>query len=246
MISPGPTIPTAFGPVRCSNLDDEPVHHVGYKPDPWNWAGWEYAKKGRFEGRWDDPAGDWRVKCVGAAPLACYLEVLATYRPDPTLKVDISEIDDDPEYPTTQPGHLHKDWCAPRLLCTARLSGCYALPSHHETLPTLREQFLSLALDLGFTDVDAAAVREGEPRELTQSMSAWIYGIVGANGERTSGIQYLSRHGDELVLWAIYERGTAESPPEVTGREEPLAISPDDDALIEAMRIHRIDWLSDS
>jgi hypothetical protein len=86
VISPGPMIPTVFGPVRCSNLDDEPVHHVGYKPHPWNWAGWEYAKKGCFEGRWDDPAGDWRAKYVGAAPLGCYLEVLATYRPDPRLK----------------------------------------------------------------------------------------------------------------------------------------------------------------
>jgi hypothetical protein len=65
------------------------------------------------------------------------------------------------------------------------------------------------------------------------------------DGERITGIQYLSRHGDDFVLWAIYERGTAESPPEVTVRDEPRVISPDDEALAEAMRIHRIAWLPD-
>lgn len=93
-------------------------------------------------------------------------------------------------------------------------------------------------------DVDAAAVRNAQPRELTQSMSAWIYEIVGPDGERINGIQYLSRHGDDFVLWAIYERGSTESPPEVTARDEPGVISAEDEALAEAMRIHRITWLS--
>jgi hypothetical protein len=240
-------IQTEFGPVKCAEIKDERVHHVGYKPDPWNWAGWEFAKDGRFEGRWDDPAGNWRAKYVGASPVACYLEVLATFRPDPTLEADMDAIeteDDDDEYPTIPPGRLDRGWCELRLLCTAQLSGAFALPSHHETLPTLRAQFLQLARDLGFPDVDAAAIREGEPRELTQSMSAWIYGIVGPDGERMNGVQYLSRHGDDFILWAIYERGAAVSPPEVTSREQPTAISPDDADLLEAMRIHRISWLA--
>jgi hypothetical protein len=238
-------IPTEFGPVQCATVDEEQVHHVGYKPNPWNWAGWEYAK-GRFEGRWDDPSGDWRAKYVGASAVACYLEVLATFRPDPTLEADMGDIDDDDddEHRSIPPGRLSYDWCEKRLLCTARLHGRYAVPSHHETLPTLRKQFLSLARELGFTDVDAAAVREGEPRELTQSMSAWIYEIVGPDGDRIDGVQYLSRHGDDFVLWAIYERGSSESPLEVTAREKPCAVSPDDEALVEAMRIHRISWLS--
>jgi hypothetical protein len=233
VIVPGPKIPTDFGPVQCTSLDDEPVHHVGYTPDPWSWAPWEFAHGGRFSGRWDDPAGEWRAKYVGAARVACYLEVLASFRPDPTLQ---AETDDIP------PGRLDRRWCEQRLVCTARLSGCFALPSHHETLPTLREQFLPLATTLGLTDVDAAAVREGG-RELSQSMSGWIYEIVGPDGERMNGIQYLSRHGDDFVLWAIYERGSAQSPPEITARDEPSVISPDDEALAEAMRIHRITWL---
>jgi hypothetical protein len=177
--------------------------------------------------------------------MACYLEVLASFRPDPTLQAEMDAIesdDDDDEYPTIPPGRLDYGWCEQRLVCTARLSGCFAVPSHHETLPTLREHFLPLATTLGWTDVDAA-VRDGEPRELTQSMSGWIYEIVGPDGERMNGIQYLSRHGGDFVLWAIYERGNAESPPEVAARDEPGMILPDDEALTEAMRIHRIAWL---
>ena len=56
--------------------------------------------------------------------------------------------------------------------------------------------------------------------------AAWIYEVVGPDGERISGIQYLSRHGDDFVLWAIYERGMADSPPEVTARDEPCVILP--------------------
>ena len=247
MIAPGPKIPTVFGPVRCTSLHEEQVHHVGYKPDPWNWAPWEFAQAGRFTGRWDDPAGEWRAIYVGATRVACYLEVLASFRPDPRLEAEMDDIDSDDDadrFPTIPPGRLDYGWCEKRLVCTARLSGCFAVPSHHETLPTLREQFVPLAAALGVADVDAAAVRDAKPRELTQSMSAWIYEIVGPDGERINGIQYLSRHGDDFVLWAIYERGSTESPPEVTARDEPGVITADDEALAEAMRIHRIVWLS--
>jgi len=229
-------------------LDDVEVHHVGYTPAPWAWADWEYAKSGRFQGRWDDPNGHWRAKYVGELPVACYLEVLAPFRPDPELPNDMDAIEsndeDDDTYPTVAPGRLDRSWCDNRLFCTAQLSGDFALPSHQETLPTLREKFLAAARSVDIQDVDAATVRMSTPRELTQAISAWLYEIVGPDGERINGVQYLSRHGDELVLWAIYERGEGDSPPEVTARLNPAKIAPDDPHLDEAMRIHRIEWLA--
>lgn len=237
-----PAFPTESGPVARARLDAVEVHHVGYRPTPWNWADWEYAKSGRFQGRWDDPEGHWRAKYVGANPMGCYLEVLAAFRPDPTLKTDIDVIDDDEDYPTVPPGRLDPRWCSARLICAAALSGDFAVPSHHETLPTLRERFLALARHLGVDDIDAATARMTAPRELTQTMSAWIYALVGPDGQRINGIQYQSRHGDDIALWAIYERGGTNSPPEVTDRAQPSTITPDDEALREAMRIHRIEW----
>lgn len=239
--------PTDHGPVQCETLDAEDIHHIGYQPDPWNWAPWGYAEAGRFSGRWDDPAGNWRALYVGQSAVACYLEVLAPFRPDPTLQADMDAIegndDEDDEHSTIPPGFLPHNWCDPRLRCSAQVSGRFALPSHHETLPTLREQFLAMAIAAGFADLDASTVRDAEHRELTQSISAWIYEIVGPDGDRINGIQYASRHGDAFILWAIYERGADDSPPEVIARHEPNPISPDDEHLIEAMRIHRIEWL---
>lgn len=54
------------------------------------------------------------------------------------------------------------------------------------------EQFLPLALLAGLADLDAAAVRECDARGLTQAISAWIYEIVGAGGDRINDIQYVA------------------------------------------------------
>lgn len=42
---------------------------------------------------------------------------------------------------------------------SARLTGWYALPGAHQSLLTLRAQFLPLALDLAIAALDGAAVR---------------------------------------------------------------------------------------
>lgn len=245
MTTTGPVFATDHGPVKCEHADRVEVHHVGYAPEPWNWADWEFARSGRFQGRWDDPDGHWRAKYVGAHPLACYLEVLAPFRPDPELQAAMQAIESDDEqddHSTVEPGTLDLRWCDNRMLCTARLTGDFALPGDCETLPTLREKFLTVSRELGVVDVDAAAVRLGTPRALTQSIAAWFYGIVGPAGERIHGVQYESRHGDHLVLWSIFERGEGNSPPEISDRLPPQAVHPEDASLAEAMRIHRISW----
>jgi hypothetical protein len=99
---------TEFGDVHCEDIDALDVYRVGYYPDPWDWTAWEHAKEGRFDGRWDDPTGEWRSKYTGSCALACYLEVLATFRPDPDLEREMAEIVSDneheEEHPTSRPG----------------------------------------------------------------------------------------------------------------------------------------------
>ncbi|MGH3563065.1 MAG: RES domain-containing protein [Mycobacterium sp.] len=235
---------TSLGTVQCTHLDAKVVHRVGYKPQPWNWTPWEYAQDGRFDGRWDDPEGVWRMLYLGSTELACYLEVLAPFRPDAALADEMSEIvddDEDVEYPTVPPGALSYDWCKPRLICTAILAGCFAVPGHHESLSTLRKQFLAVARRYGCHDLDASAIRDGE-RALTQKISSWIRAQTTADGLPADGIEYQSRHGDYLTLWAIYERdGGMASPPQIT-RHRARPIVPDDSSLIEALRIHQIEW----
>jgi hypothetical protein len=238
---------TEFGPVHCSLIDFQLVHRVGYDPAPWEWTDWKYAKtNGHFLGRWDDPDAMWRALYVGSTALACYLEVLAPLRPDPTLAGELADIsvddEDEARHPTVNPGELAFNWCEGRRVCAARMSGYFAVPGHHETLSTLRQQFLELARSCGCQDLDAGAIRDAK-RELTQPISAWVYTLKSERNRPVDGIEYLSRHGDHLTLWAIYERGQTDSPPQLTDRDD-QPVTPDDMDLSEAMRIHHIAWAS--
>lgn len=240
-------VDTPHGVLHCIRLRSVGTHRVGYRPDPWAWTPWEYAgADGRFPGRWDDPRGTWRTLYLGASPLACYLEVLARFRADPRIEIDMAEIvDNDPEghrYPTALAGTLPRSWCGPRLLASGRLSGVFAVPGHQQSLPTLRRAFLPTARSLGLADLDAAAIRDSRPRTLTQAISAWLYSLRTPDGKPLNGIQFQSRHGDGLLLWAVYERDpAARTPPEV-GPDGSAPITADDPQLLEAMRLHHLNW----
>ncbi|WP_158084874.1 RES domain-containing protein [Mycobacterium heidelbergense] len=226
---------------------DQEVHRIGYVPEPWNWTPWEHAQGGRFDGRWDDPEGNWRVLYVGDCALACYLEVLAPLRPDPTLAQQLADIatEDENHFPTAKAGELPRTWCEPRRRCSATLSGRFVLPGHHKTLPTLRKRFLQLAKKHGCQDLDAGAIRYAS-RELTQAISAWIYTCSEPEGELVSGIEYLSRHGDNFTLWSLYERDREhKSPLQITNRTADQSVTPDDPDLVQAMEIHGITWSDD-
>lgn len=121
--------------------------------------------------------------------------------------------------PQVNSGELAFNWCEGRRICSARMRGCFAVPGHHESLPTLRQQFLELARSCGCQDLDAGAIRDAK-RELTQPILAWIYTLRSEDNQPGDGIEYLSRHGNHLALWAIYERGQTESPPQVTDRDD--------------------------
>jgi hypothetical protein len=84
------------------------------------------------------------------------------------------------------------------------------LPAHPQTLATLRKIFRPLAIRHGLDDLDTAALRDGRPRVLTQAISRWIYALTLADTDTdtaaVAGIEFDSRHGDQLHIWALYER----------------------------------------
>jgi hypothetical protein len=223
------------------------VYRIGYRPAPWNWTPWEYAgTDGRFHGRWDDPNGTWRSLYTGSSALACYLEVLAAFRADPTLAGELDAVvddeDDAAQYPTVVAGTVPRSWCEPRLSASGTLSGTFAVPGHRESLPTLRQRFLEAAREFGLADLDAAAIRDSRPRTLTQHIAAWIYTLSTIDGGVLSGIEFYSRHGDNLRLWALFERDTATSaPPQITPSDAQPVDEQDPD-LAEGMRLHRLTW----
>lgn len=239
-------ISTDSGNLHCEDALDRQVWRVGYAPQPWDWTPWQYAEQGRFDGRWDDPDGVWRTVYVGASPLGCYLEVLAPFRVDTTLQSELAEIDEDPsdcaDYPTIAGGVVPASWRRARRIGTASLSGWYALPADKESLPALRSRFLPLAIRLHLPDVDAGTIRLAKPRTFTQHIAQWIFQQVGPDGRPLAGVRFESRHGDNLALWAAFERPADGDVSAWLNHTDANPIDADDAHLIDAMRIHRLRW----
>ena len=231
----------------AAGIDPGRVWRVGFRPDPWAWTPWQYASDdGRFPGRWDDPDGSFRTVYAGRDLLACLLEVLARFRPDPLLEEDLNGITEDPEdaesSSTLRSGVIPTDWLEPRQASTATLSGVFCAVTDKESLPTLREMFLRTAINLGLADLDAGALRLSAPHALTQDIARWLHDLHDGDRNLFDGVQFESRHGDGLTLWAVFERATdGEVSAHVVGAEAgPLDRSHPD--LVEAFRLLRLTW----
>jgi hypothetical protein len=220
------------------------VWRVGFRPEPWAWSGWEWATDGRFPGRWDDLHGNFRTIYAGSSLLACLLEVLAHFRKDARLSVELDEIVEDDEdkvlHPTIAPGQVPKEWLDERAAASAELSGRFCAVTASGSVAALYPNFIGLALSLGLADFDAAALKDARPRRLTQSVAAWLYEMTDFDG-----VTFSSRHGDDLQLWAIFERpGDPPITPNIQDviLEELQHDSPD---ISSAFRLLGLQWEND-
>jgi hypothetical protein len=222
---------------------DISVWRVGFRPDPWAWPSWQYATDGRFPGRWDDAEGNFRTIYAGSKLLSCLLEALACFRPDPDLSAQLTNIDDDEPngtHPTSPAGAVPPSWLRPRTAASAQLSGTYVSVTNAESIAFLRPVFLHRAHELGLDDFDAAALKTARPRALTQEVATYIYESTDLHG-----VQFLSRQGDDHVLWAIFERpGDPDISPRLQNpvSHDLIAETPE---LHEAFRIHHLTWADD-
>lgn len=243
---PTATARTDSGVLRCEDAGDRRVYRVGYAPRPWAWTPWQYAEQGRFDGRWDDPNGVWRSVYVGASRLVCFLEVLAPFRLDAALAGELAEIEQDPAdasaFPTIAGGFVPASWLRHRRIGAATLAGWYVIPGDKQSLPALRSRFLALAIRLQLPDVDAGTIRMARPRSFTQHIAQWIFQQLGPDGRLLAGVRFESRHGDGLMLWAVFERPADGDVSAWFSHTTADAISADDDDLVDAMRIHRLRW----
>jgi len=106
----------------------------------WAWTPWQYATDGRLGGRWDDPDGLWHTLYVGGSRLACYLQVLAVFRPDPVLSAELDCIVEPPqdaaEHATLGSGQLPRARLEPGRLGTTTLVRLACRPRRQRVLPT--------------------------------------------------------------------------------------------------------------
>jgi hypothetical protein len=218
------------------------VWRVGFSPDTWAWSGWQYATDGRFPGRWDDVDGNFRTIYAGSSLLACLLEVLATFRKDAHLAAEFEDIAEDDldrdSHPTIAPGLVPWHWLDSRRIATGTLTGTFCAVTASGTMSSLYSHFIGLALSLGLLDFDAAALKDSRPRRLTQSVATWLY-----ENTDIDGVSFNSRHGDDLTLWAIFERPQDGSVTACITEAEHHSFTGAEPELMHASRLLDLHWI---
>ena len=209
------------------------VFRLGRRPDPWAWPDWAYAEAdGTFGNRYDDPQGIYRVLYASSQRFATFVECLAYYRPDIEVIAEMREIvceagDDEP--PAT--GTVPAEWVNQRCVGRGALVGEYADVGHHESLAELRTALAARVVHHGLHDLDAATLRLTAPRAFTQEVSRYVFDQTEAGQRRWNGVSYLSKHGDDLTNWAVFETST----PDLLDVTE---FGRDDDDLESALALH--------
>ena len=187
------------------------VHRVGRRPDPWAWPEWAYAHEdGTFGNRYDDPYGEYRVLYASDQRAGAFVETLARFRADLELAAELALIEADPadlQHPASlAPGIVPREWLETRAIGSATHDGAFVDVGHSDSVAHLRTALAARVLHYGFDDLDAGELRRRVPRAFTQEISRHIFERArDADGRPAAGIRYLSRLGDELVNWAIFE-----------------------------------------
>ncbi len=230
-----------------ADFQDQSVFRVGRPPSPWRFVDWAFAdRRGRFDGRWDDPQGSYRVLYAATSRFGAFVEALGPFRADPAVVAGLAEIVDDGPAPTpvVAPGGLPLSWASARVMGQARLTARAAQVGHSRSLAHLRQHLSREVVRFQLEDLDAAAIRLSAPRAFTQALSRHVYECTGADGTRQfDGIVYRSRFGDELTNVALFETPAGDS----RLRDEDAApINLDDPDLSAAMAHHGLRWHDDT
>lgn len=221
------------------------VWRVGRAPDPWAWIDPRYAGNAR----WDDPDVAFRTTYAADSAFGCFVELLAYSRPDVNedgsdmLKGIVEDPQDAAEFPTPPAGSIERHWVTGRMLGEAMLDGAYVDVRSSATIAALRPQYVRLALSLGFDDFDAAALKRAYPRELTHRLTVDFYALTREDGVPIAeGVRFGSRHGDDLALWAIFERPGDDPASRHLHQISSRIVDTDDVNLIQAMDLHGLTW----
>lgn len=239
-----PGLPTSGPPapeLKFATPVGELVWRVGYRPEPWAWPDWGWATEGRFGGRWDDSEGEFRTMYAGSSLLGCLLEVLAPFRADPRVVQSLNEIVEEDvdanEFATVRAGTLDPGWLGPRVGASGRLTGWFADITATDSLAYLHPLFVAQALRLGFMDFDAATLKDTRARPLTQRVASHIYAKTPLGGAKFS-----SRHGDDVTLWAIFERPSDGTSSQHVADIELHELSEGHPDLVKAMSLLGLQW----
>ncbi len=232
--------------------DPGEVWRVGFGPDPWAWSPWQYATEpgNLFPGRWDDQLGQFRTLYTSDSLLGCFLEMLARFRPSQVVQSALDEVEDDDgsigRYPEAPPGAIGYRWLENRLYGSAHQTGRYCAVTHSRSIAALIAHYPLGEHGLTPYDVDTALLKDAHDRNLTRSIARWLYDLHDHGQALVDGVAFESRHGDELQMWAVFER--PDSPrrrPALAPLMGPAQVAPELPELLEAFDRFGLSWHDD-
>lgn len=229
--------------------DPGQVWRVGYAPDPWQWTPWEYAKdQGRFNGRWDDQNADFRTLYTADSLLGCFLELLASQRPNDVAYAELAEIEDDDQavadYPDPERGAIGLDWLSDRLYARGTQAGTYAEVTHAEALAFLIDAGVFDRLGIAPRDVDASLLKDPRQRDVTRTVARFLFDLRDEITLRplVDGIAFRSRMGDDVRLWAVFQRSENDVSELITPDDSPHQVADDNLHLLHAFTLLGLHW----
>ncbi|MGC5225114.1 RES domain-containing protein [Micromonospora sp. DT81.3] len=229
--------------------DPGTVWHVGFAPDAWAWVPWRYANDaGLFDGRWDDPLGQIRTLYTADTLLGCMLELLARFRPSAPVQAGLGEVEDDDgsveSFPEAPPGAVGYSWLDEREYGEARQSGRYCFITHSRSVAALLAHYPLERHGLAARDVDVALLKDATDRALTRGIARWLYDLHNDAGEAVvDGVEFRSRHGDDIRVWAVFERaGDPPRSPRIEPTSAPTRLTPELPELREAFSRFQLHW----
>ena len=222
------------------------VWHVGFAPDAWAWVPWRCADdEGLFGGRWDDQLGQFRTIYTADSLLGCFLELLARFRPSRNVLAGLEQIIDDDgsvdHFPEGANGAVGYSWLDGREYGSAHQTGRYCFITHSRSIAALTAHYPLDRHGLTASDVDVALLKDARDRVLTRSIARWLYDLH--DDIAIDGVRFQSRHGDEIRVWAVFER--ADDParsPRIEPSSEPVRVHPDLPELQEAFVRFGLHW----
>jgi hypothetical protein len=175
-------------------------------------------------GRFDDPAGEFRVLHATVERRAAFIETLARFRPSLEALAALEAVTNSDE-PLPRPV-VPPDWYHRRAVGRLRLATRQRWLDLRsiQTREALRAQLAQTLLNLGLEDLDLSGI-VGTGRRLTQAIARWAYEGGYA------GLVYSSRFDAALSCWAIFE-GVA-----IERLGPPQPILPDDLDLVSTAKL---------
>lgn len=186
----------------------------------------------RFAGneRLDDPRRQYRVLYGANSAHGAFVEKLQDFRPDPRVLAELPD-DEGGSEDLGWIGRVPAKWREQRCLGVAEVSATLVDLGHSDTLAHLRRAVGASWIAAGLGDFDAATIRLGEPRAVTQAASRYIFDSRNGSGQRVDGVIYGSRFGDDIRNIALFE-------PIVVGPAKTTRIDPKDPEFLWACSLH--------